>query len=85
MFDLFDDNGVSSLIPILYPNSSFLGNKIFTYVEGTGTADTELGFPLTYSNVENIGDIVFDFNLLNENYTYQSTKFKRNLIQKQHF
>ena len=72
LFDLFDDNGVSFTDSILYPNSSFLGNKIFTYVEGTGTADTELGFPLTYSNVENIGDIVFDFNLLNENYTYQS-------------
>ena len=72
LFDLFDDNGVSFTDTILYPNSSFLGNKIFTYVEGTGTADTELGFPLTYSNVENIGDIVFDFNLLNQSYTYQS-------------
>lgn len=72
LFDLFDNNGVSFTDSILYPNSSFVGNKIFTYVEGTGTADTELGFPLTYSNVENIGDIVFDFNLLNQNYTYQS-------------
>ena len=72
LFDLFDDNGVSFTDTILYPNSSFLGNKIFTYVEGTGTADTELGFPLTYSNVENIGDIVFDFDLLNQSYTYQS-------------
>ena len=30
LFDLFDDNGVSFTDSILYPNSSFLGNKIFT-------------------------------------------------------
>ena len=51
-------------------NISFVGNKIFSYKEGTGTNDTELGFPLTYLNVDNIGDIVFDYNLANSSFVY---------------
>ena len=72
LFDLFDSNGNSYTDDILYPNSSFRGNKIFSYAVGTGTNDTELGFPLTYQNVENIGDIVFNFDLLNQSYVYES-------------
>jgi len=85
LFDLFDSNGVSFTDSIVYPNSSFMGNKIFTYVEGTGTVDTELGFALTYSNVENIGDIVFDFDLLNKNYTYQSQNINGTLTSETAF
>ena len=72
LFDLFDSNGVSFTDTIVYPNSSFAGNKIFKYVEGTGAVDTELGFALTYSNVENIGDIVFDFDQNLHNFLIQS-------------
>ena len=72
LFDLFDNNGNSFTDSILYPNSSFLGNKIFSYAEGDGVDDAELGFPLTYQNVENIGDIVFNFDLLTDSYVYQS-------------
>ena len=47
------------------------GNKIFSYKVGTGSNDTELGFPLSYRTIENSGDIVFDFNLLSDTYQYE--------------
>ena len=71
-FDLFDDSGISFSDSSTYTSTNFFGNKIFSYKEGTGSNDTELGFPLTYQNVSNIGDIVFDFNLINETFSYQS-------------
>ena len=43
---------------------------MFSYKVGTGTNDTELGFPLSYRTIENSGDIVFDFNLLADTYQY---------------
>ena len=45
-------------------------NKIFSYKEGTGSADTELGFPLSYKSINNVGDIVFNYDLLNGSSTY---------------
>ena len=72
MFDLFDNNGTSYADSTMYPNSSFRGNKLFSYAVGTGANDPELGFPLKYLNVENIGDIQFDFDLVNGSYVYQT-------------
>ena len=46
----------------------FTGNEIFSSPRGAGTNDVELGFPLTYRSIENTGDIVFTFNLLNESF-----------------
>ena len=69
LFELYDANG-NSYASSTYPNSSFIGNKVFSYKEGTGTNDPELGFPLSYLNVENIGDIVFDYNLPNADFKY---------------
>ena len=69
LFELYDNSG-NSYASTTYANSNFVGNKIFSYKEGTGTNDTELGFPLTYLNVENIGDIVFDYNLANSSFVY---------------
>ena len=67
LFDLYNDAGtqLSTL-----ESSTFSGNKIFSYKVGTGTNDTELGFPLSYRTIENSGDIVFDFNLLSDTYQY---------------
>ena len=67
LFDLYDDTGaqLSTL-----DSSTFIGNKVFSYKVGTGTNDTELGFPLSYRTIENSGDIVFDFNLLADTYQY---------------
>jgi hypothetical protein len=66
LFDVFDKDGNSYADNIIYPANNFAGNPVFTYRVGTGTNDPELGFPLTYRNIANVGDIVFDFNLLNE-------------------
>ena len=70
-FDLFDKDGNSIGDETVYPANDFVGNKIFSYREGEGTNDTELGFPITYKNFVNIGDIVFDFNLLSGSYQYK--------------
>ena len=70
-FDLFDENEISIGDEDFYPTSNFTGNRVFAYRIGEGTNDTELGFPLTYQNFVNIGDIVFDFDLLNKTYEYE--------------
>ena len=72
-FDLYDQNGVDFNDTTSYPNSTFAGTKLFSYKEGTGTNDAVLGFPLTYRALENTGDIVFDFNLLQDEFTYQTS------------
>ena len=70
-FDMFDANGNSFSDPLIYPASNFTGNTIFNYRVGSGTADVELGFALTYRSIANVGDIVFDFSLLNQTFTFQ--------------
>jgi hypothetical protein len=71
LFDLFDKEKTSFADEIAYIASSFAGNKIFSYATGTGSNDVELGFPLKYKNIANVGDIVFDFDLLQKSFTYQ--------------
>ena len=68
-FDLFDQDGndISELDSV-----SQTGTKIFSYKQGAGVADNELGFSISYRSLENIGDIEFDFNLLLDKITYQS-------------
>ena len=70
LFELFDTIGNTYVNSTNYSNSSFVGNKVFSYKTGTGANDPELGFPLSYLNVENIGDISFDFNLVNDSFVY---------------
>jgi hypothetical protein len=72
LFDLFDAQGVAFSDTSKYDGSSFKGNKLFGYKESTSTVqDSELGFPLTYQNINNIGDIVFDFYLLKDTFAYK--------------
>ena len=71
LFDLYDINGNSISDTDVYPTNNFTGNRLFSYRVGSGNNDTELGFPLSYKNIENIGDIVFDFDLLNKEYSYE--------------
>lgn len=71
MFDLYDSVGYSFSDTLYYPSSTFVGNKLFSYKQGTGANDVELGFPLSYRALENTGDIEFNFNLLNTFHTYQ--------------
>ena len=70
-FDLFDNEGNSIGDSTIYDSTEFVGNRIFNYRVGEGAVDNELGFPLTYKNFVNIGDIVFDFPLLNKTYNYK--------------
>jgi hypothetical protein len=72
LFDLFDENGVNLDDSVYYEGSTFRGNKIFSYKPTTGPLDSELGFALSYKNISNFGDILFDFNLLNESFNYKS-------------
>ena len=62
-FDIVDDTGISYSNESTYTGTTFMGTKLFSYEVGTGISDKILGFPLTYLNVANIGDIVFSFNL----------------------
>ena len=66
-------NGVSFSNTTTYPSTTFIGNKLFSYKQGTGTNDIELGFPLSYRALENTGDIEFDFNLFKHK-SYLPTK-----------
>ncbi len=72
VFDLFDTNGVSFSDDIVYQSSTFQGNRVFGYKIGSGVNDTELKFPLSYQNISNIGDIVFEFDLLNKEFSYKN-------------
>ena len=70
LFDLFDKDGVSLNDSETYESSSFEGTKIFSYKQGTGTNDTELGFPLSYRSIQNVGDITFNFDLITDTIDY---------------
>ena len=72
LFDLYDDTGISFTDSTKYNTSTFSGNKVFSYKQGTGANDVELGFPITYRALVNVGDITFNFDLLTEMFTYQS-------------
>lgn len=73
LFDVVDSAGVSFGDDSVYSGTTFLGTKLFSYSIGTGANDSVLGFPLTYQNVSNIGDIVFNFNLLSDTFDYKKT------------
>ena len=70
-FDLYDENGKSFGDAETYPTSTFVGSKVFAYAVGTGTNDIELGFPLKYRALENVGDITFNFDLVTGQFNYQ--------------
>lgn len=63
LFDVIDSVGVSfgdrNKYPISNTGSAFNGCMLFGYKIGTGLTDSVLGFPLSYKNFNNIGDIQF--------------------------
>ena len=71
LFDMFDKNGNAFSNTVNFNSTTFAGNKIFSYKVGTGTDDTELGFPVSYRNITNTGDITFNFDLTSDEFTYQ--------------
>ena len=76
LFDVFDSDGVSlgdrTVYPVSNNQTSFNGTKIFSYLEGTGAPDIFLGFPLSYRNVGNQGDIQFVNNYDTDTFAYKS-------------
>ena len=70
-FDVFDIDGVSYGDTTKYVGSNFAGNKIFSYATGT-VVDPVLGFPVKYRTFNNTGDLVFNFDLHLDTFTYQS-------------
>ena len=72
LFDLFDENTVSFSDESTYSNNKFSGNRLFGYKIGTGTNDTELGFPISHLNINNTGDIQFEFDIQTQTWTYKN-------------
>jgi hypothetical protein len=71
LFDVFDVNGYSLGDQAAYPSTTFTGTKIFSYKEAnTSLTDSELGISLTYQNIGNIGDIVFENNFYTDTMLY---------------
>jgi hypothetical protein len=71
LFDIVDDNKISLGNSATYTGSSFKGTKLFSYKQGTGIADASLGFALSHKNINNIGDIIFNFNILTDTFQYK--------------
>jgi hypothetical protein len=62
LFDVYDPSGVSFSDVDTYPVSSFYGTKLLSYKVGNSVIDKELGFSLSYLNIDNVGDIQFEWN-----------------------
>ena len=58
-FNLYDTDGYALGNTSVYSSSTFEGNEIFGYTVGTGTDDTYLGFPLTYTDYTSLSTIGF--------------------------
>ena len=75
LFDIFDSDGNSlsdsAVYPITNSTTAFNGCKIFSYKQGTGSNDTVLGFPLSYRNLNNQGDIEFENNFDTDTFTFR--------------
>jgi len=72
LFDIVDQDGTSYGNITVYGSSTFIGTKLFSYKVGSGVDDSKLGFPLSYKNINNIGDIVFNFNILSDTFIFKS-------------
>ena len=70
LFDIFDSNGISFSNLEYYPGTDFTGCTLFQYAESSGVDDTVLKFPIRYSGVGNISDIVFDVSLNSATFNY---------------
>jgi len=71
LFDIFDKELVSLSDVDKYPISSFQGTELLSYVIGNSVIDKELGFSLSYLNIDNVGDIQFEFDLDKDQFTYK--------------
>jgi len=70
LFDIFDENGISYGDQTVYNSSSFDGCKLFNYKIGVGVNDSVLGFPISFSSINNVGDISFEVSLYTQTFDY---------------
>ena len=70
LFDIFDENGISYGDQVVYNSSTFDGCKLFNYKLGVGINDTILGFPISFSSINNVGDISFEVSLYTQTFDY---------------
>jgi hypothetical protein len=82
LFDIFDENLVSLSDAETYPVSSFVGTEIVSYKIGNSVVDKELGFSVSYLNINNVGDIQFEFDLDTDTFTYNVGQdvFTKNIL-----
>jgi len=72
LFDIVNDDKISYGDTDVYPGSTFRGTAIFLYkISTSSTIDPTLGFGLTYKNINNVGDIVFNFTLATDTFEYK--------------
>jgi hypothetical protein len=71
LFDVVDESNQSFGDKLGYDGTTFKGTKLFSYKVGAGASDTNLGFALSYKNIVNIGDIVFNFDLATDTFQYK--------------
>ena len=84
LFVIYDDAGVRMDDDAKYPQSDFVGNKIFSYatvedvvdedaanIAISTNVDTELGFTVVYRPFKAASEIVFTNNLEHDKYTYE--------------
>ena len=84
LFNMYDNEHTSFDDATKYPNSSFVGAKVFEFATSdTATIDTVLGIKVKYNTVNNVGDIVFDSDHTSGTFTYKSgtTTFTKNLAE----
>ena len=74
MFDVYDSNEISFGDHATYADTEFTGSSILSYKPGTARIDKELGFKLSYLNIDNIGDIEFNWNWDTEQFRYTINK-----------
>ena len=72
-FDIFDNNGISFGDESVYESTTFAGCELFKYKVGVGANDSILGFPISYSSINNVGDITFEVSLNTDTFNYVSS------------
>ena len=82
LYDIFNENGTSLSNTDTYNGSTFAGCPLFSYTPNNASApDPILGFPITYSGVNNIGDISFTVNLNSDTFSYVDDNSSRTTSQ----
>lgn len=73
LFDIITTDGVSLGNNSVFPQTNFMGTKLFSYKIGTGANDSILGFPTSYKNLLTLGDIIFENNYDLDTFAYRGS------------